>query len=61
MRSDPWDGLDSILRPGEEVLIARTHEDVVGYLRSIPVDSASASALCLAGDCLISAQSRSGW
>jgi spore maturation protein CgeB len=34
--SDPWDGLDSILRPGEEVLIARTREDVVGYLRSIP-------------------------
>lgn len=34
--SDNWDGLDSILRPGEEVLIADAGEDVQRYLRTIP-------------------------
>ena len=33
--SDPWDGLDSILRADEEVLIARSREDVVRYLTTI--------------------------
>lgn len=34
--SDAWDGLDSILRSGEEVLIARTRGDVESYLGGIP-------------------------
>ncbi len=34
--SDPWDGLDSLLRPDEEVLIARSREDVARYLRTVP-------------------------
>jgi spore maturation protein CgeB len=33
--SDPWDGLDSILRPDEEVLIARSRGDVVRYLSDV--------------------------
>ncbi len=33
--SDAWDGLDSILRADEEVLIARSREDVVRYLTTI--------------------------
>lgn len=30
--SDRWDGLDQIFTPGEEILVADTAEDVVGYL-----------------------------
>ncbi len=33
--SDTWEGLDSLLTPGEEILIARTRHDVVRYLETI--------------------------
>jgi spore maturation protein CgeB len=36
--SDPWDGLDSILRADEEVLIARSRDDVVRHLTTIGED-----------------------
>ena len=36
--SDPWDGLDSILRPDEEVLIAQSRDDVGRYLTTIGED-----------------------
>jgi spore maturation protein CgeB len=31
--SDDWPGLDTVLRADEEILIARSSEDVVGYVR----------------------------
>ena len=31
--SDWWPGLDSFFRPGEEILIARTADEVLGYLQ----------------------------
>jgi spore maturation protein CgeB len=31
--SDAWPGIEEFLTPGEEVLIARTSEDVIGYLQ----------------------------
>ncbi len=34
--SDPWEGLETVLTPGEEILIARTTDDVLRYLRDIP-------------------------
>jgi spore maturation protein CgeB len=34
--SDWWEGLDSLLVPDEEILIARTTDDVLRYLRDIP-------------------------
>ncbi len=36
--SDDWEGLGSLLTPGEEILIARTRDDVVGYLQTIGDD-----------------------
>ncbi len=33
--SDAWDGFDGFFRPGEEALIARSADDVLGYLRNI--------------------------
>ena len=34
--SDPWEGLDSIFTPGREILIARTPQDSLRYLRELP-------------------------
>ena len=34
--SDWWDGLDSLLQPDEEILIARGHDDMLRILRKIP-------------------------
>lgn len=34
--SDWWEGLDSLFRPGEEILLARDETDVLEALRSIP-------------------------
>ncbi|HVX67254.1 MAG TPA: glycosyltransferase [Bryobacteraceae bacterium] len=34
--SDYWDGLDSILRIGSEVLVARNQNDTLRYLRELP-------------------------
>jgi spore maturation protein CgeB len=33
--SDAWPGIEEVLVPGEEVLIAHTSDDVVGYLQGI--------------------------
>lgn len=33
--SDTWPGLDTLFRPGEEVLLARTTDDVLSYLRDL--------------------------
>ncbi|MEX0721658.1 MAG: glycosyltransferase [Balneolaceae bacterium] len=37
--SDYWEGLDTIFQPDEEILIARSTEDVIGYLQNIPEES----------------------
>ena len=34
--SDAWDGLDDVLTPGREVLLARSAADVLGYVRDLP-------------------------
>jgi spore maturation protein CgeB len=34
--SDAWDGIDEVLTPGREVLIARSAADVLGYVRDLP-------------------------
>jgi spore maturation protein CgeB len=34
--SDNWDGLESFFEPEREILIARTAEDVLGWLRGLP-------------------------
>jgi spore maturation protein CgeB len=34
--SDSWAGLDTILIPGDEILVARSTEDVLRYLRETP-------------------------
>jgi spore maturation protein CgeB len=36
--SDAWEGLEEILTPGKEILIARTAQDTLRYLREIPDD-----------------------
>lgn len=33
--SDYWDGINSVFRPGEEILIARTENDVISYLLNL--------------------------
>jgi spore maturation protein CgeB len=33
--SDPWPGLDSLFRPGEEILLARSGADTLRYLRKL--------------------------
>jgi spore maturation protein CgeB len=38
--SDVWDGLDTLLQPGSEILFARTTDDVVAALEGIGVDQA---------------------
>lgn len=34
--TDPWDGLDSFFQPGEEILAARSAEEVMEILRDMP-------------------------
>ncbi len=34
--SDPWEGLDRLFAPGEEILVAATAEDVVSVLKGLP-------------------------
>jgi len=34
--SDVWDGLDTLFTPDQEILLARTAEDVLQYLRDLP-------------------------
>ncbi len=34
--SDPWPGLDTLFRPGEEILVAESGNDVLGWLRRLP-------------------------
>ena len=36
--SDWWDGLDTILAPGDEILVARSADDTLAYLRDLPDD-----------------------
>jgi len=36
--SDYWDGLDTFFTPGEEILIARTGDDVLRYVRELADD-----------------------
>jgi spore maturation protein CgeB len=33
--SDAWDGLDTLFRPGREILVARTARDVIAYLTEL--------------------------
>ena len=52
--SDAWEGLDSLFRPGREILLAETAGDVLRLLRDIPEDrraaiGAAARARVLAG------------
>jgi spore maturation protein CgeB len=34
--SDAWEGLETLFTPGEEILLARSTEDVLAYLRELP-------------------------
>jgi spore maturation protein CgeB len=34
--SDYWDGLDTLFKIGEEILVARSPEDTITYLRDVP-------------------------
>ena len=34
--SDDWPGLGAFFRPGEEILVARSGDDVLGWLRNTP-------------------------
>lgn len=34
--SDPWPGLETLFEPGEEILIARSSEETLGYLHQLP-------------------------
>jgi spore maturation protein CgeB len=34
--SDAWDGIEGVLTPGREVLVARSAADVLGYVRDLP-------------------------
>ncbi|WP_448187460.1 CgeB family protein [Azospirillum sp. sgz301742] len=40
--SDSWDGLETLFRPGEEILIARDSEQVTRWLRDTPAPRARA-------------------
>ena len=40
--SDRWEGLDSFFRPGHEILLAESTEDVAGYLRNVSQPEARA-------------------
>jgi spore maturation protein CgeB len=36
--SDRWEGLETFLEPGREILVAESSEDVLGWLRELPDD-----------------------
>ncbi|HET6578798.1 MAG TPA: glycosyltransferase [Gemmatimonadales bacterium] len=36
--SDAWNGIETVLTPGSEVLLARSAADVLGYVRDLPED-----------------------
>jgi spore maturation protein CgeB len=40
--SDPWDGLDEFFKAGEEILIARSAEETLSYVRSVGAETAAA-------------------
>ena len=42
--SDEWPGLEEFLRPGSEILIARSTEDVLRYMRDVTESERSAIA-----------------
>ncbi|MDB4988513.1 MAG: hypothetical protein JWN04_3691 [Myxococcaceae bacterium] len=42
--SDAWEGIEEVLTPGREVLIARTSDDVIAYLRELSERERSALA-----------------
>jgi spore maturation protein CgeB len=37
--SDYWDGLESVLEPDAEILVARTADEVLAYLRDLPEEA----------------------
>lgn len=39
--TDAWDGLDEFFAPGSEILVARTTEDVLGFLCDLPPEEAA--------------------
>jgi len=52
--SDHWPGIETFFRPDEEILVARTADELLGYLRNMPdaqrrVIGARARARVLAG------------
>ncbi len=40
--TDRWDGIECFLKPGEEVLVASTPEDVAGFVEDVTPEEASA-------------------
>jgi spore maturation protein CgeB len=40
--SDRWDGLETFFEPGQEILIAESADDVLGWLRELPDEERSA-------------------
>ncbi|HVX84366.1 MAG TPA: glycosyltransferase [Phycisphaerae bacterium] len=42
--SDSWDGLETLLKPGQEILLAQTSADVIAILRDLPEESRRAIA-----------------
>src|SRR5690606_19276425 len=36
--SDPWEGLEELFAPGREILIARSAQEVLGWVRDMPED-----------------------
>ena len=40
--SDVWDGLDQLLEPGREIVLARTTEDVIAALEELPPEQTQA-------------------
>jgi spore maturation protein CgeB len=42
--TDEWEGLDTILTPGREILVARSSGDVLAYLRDFPEEERTALA-----------------
>jgi spore maturation protein CgeB len=44
--SDAWNGIETVLTPGSEVLLARTAADVLGYVRDLPETERLAIGAC---------------
>jgi spore maturation protein CgeB len=34
--SDPWDGIDTLFQPGQEILVGRSGAEVLGWIRDVP-------------------------